>query len=134
VVDCGDCFVFQVDLIALKEKHASMCEELDVLRIELAELHSRPSLLCAYTSSPVLHEKLAELCSRIVSLEANLKAHIPTSCSTCELHDVKNLKLARWGIGQKTFHPQDVEVAEFVNIFMNLPQGGKFCFMTRKRS
>jgi hypothetical protein len=33
-VDCGDCVVFLADLIALKENHASKCEELDVLRVE----------------------------------------------------------------------------------------------------
>jgi DNA repair exonuclease SbcCD ATPase subunit len=35
-VDYGDCSIFLVDLTALKEKHASKCEELDVLRVELA--------------------------------------------------------------------------------------------------
>jgi hypothetical protein len=42
-----------------------------------------------------LHEKIVELRSRIVSLEADLKVPIPTSCSTCELHAVKNLDLAK---------------------------------------
>jgi hypothetical protein len=42
-----------------------------------------------------LHEKIVELHSRIVSLEANLKVPIPTSCSTCELHAMKNLELAQ---------------------------------------
>jgi hypothetical protein len=37
-VDCANCSVFLVDLTALREKHASKCEELDVLRVELAEL------------------------------------------------------------------------------------------------
>jgi hypothetical protein len=68
-------------------KHASKCEELDVLRVELVELQSRPTLLGACTSFPGLHEKLAELRSHIISLEANFKAPI----STCELHAVKNL-------------------------------------------
>jgi hypothetical protein len=36
-VDCADCFVFLADLTALREKHAFKCEELDVLRVELAE-------------------------------------------------------------------------------------------------
>jgi hypothetical protein len=31
-----------------------------------------------------------------VSLEAELKAHVPTSCSTCELDAVKNLELAHY--------------------------------------
>jgi chromosome segregation ATPase len=38
-VDCGDCSVFLADLTALMEKHASMCEELDVLRVEVVELN-----------------------------------------------------------------------------------------------
>jgi hypothetical protein len=42
-----------------------------------------------------LHEKIAELRSCIVSLEADLKVPTPTSCSTCELHVVKNLDLAK---------------------------------------
>jgi hypothetical protein len=66
-----------------------------VLRVELAELQSRPILLGACTSCPDLHEKIAELRSCIVSLEADLKVLIPTSCSTCELHVVKNLDLAK---------------------------------------
>jgi hypothetical protein len=72
-----------------------MCEELDVLRVELPELQSRPTLLGACTSCPGVHDKNVELHSRIVSLEADLKAPIPTSCSTCELHVVKNLDLAK---------------------------------------
>jgi hypothetical protein len=36
-----------------KEKHASKCEELDVLRIEVVELKARPILLGACTSCPV---------------------------------------------------------------------------------
>jgi predicted nucleic acid-binding Zn-ribbon protein len=89
--DCADSSVFLADLTALREKHASKCEEQDVLRVELAELQSRPTLLGACTSCPGLHEKIAELQSCIVSLEADLKVPIPTSCSTCELHVVKNL-------------------------------------------
>jgi hypothetical protein len=42
-----------------------------------------------------LHEKIVELRSRIVSIEADLKVPIPTSCSTCELHAMKNLDLAK---------------------------------------
>jgi uncharacterized protein YhaN len=94
-VDCADCYVFLANLTALREKHASKCEELDVLRVELAELQSRPTLLSACTSCPGLHEKNIELRSRIVSLEADLKVPIPTSCSTCELHAMKNLELAQ---------------------------------------
>jgi hypothetical protein len=94
-VDCADCSVFLADLTALREKHASKCEELDVLRVESAKLQFRPTLLGACTSCPGLHEKIVELRSRIISLEADLKVHIPTSCSTCELHAVKNLELAK---------------------------------------
>jgi hypothetical protein len=94
-VDCADCSVFLADLTALREKHASKCEELDVLRVELAELQSRLTLLGACTSCLGLHKKITELRSRIVSLEADLKVSIPTSCSTYELHAVKNLQLAQ---------------------------------------
>jgi hypothetical protein len=61
----------------------------------LAELQSRPTLLGACTSCPGLHEKIVELRSCIVSLEADLKVPIPTSFSTCELHVVENLDLAK---------------------------------------
>jgi hypothetical protein len=57
-VDCADCSVFLADLTTFREKHASKCEELDVIRVELAELQSRPTLLGACTSFPGLHEKL----------------------------------------------------------------------------
>jgi hypothetical protein len=95
-VDCADCSVFLPDLTTLREKHASKCEEPNVLRVELAELQSRPSLLGAYTSCPVLHGNIDELCSRIVSLETDRKVPIPTSISTCELHAVKNLEVAHY--------------------------------------
>jgi hypothetical protein len=94
-IDCVDCSVFLADLTDLREKYAFKCEELDVLRVELAELQSRPNLLGACTSCSTLHEKIVELRSRIVSLEADLKVPIPTSCSTCELHAMKNLELAQ---------------------------------------
>jgi hypothetical protein len=94
-VDCADCSIFLADLTDLREKYASKCEELDVLRVELAELQPRPTLLSACTSFPSLHEKIVELRSRIVSLEADLKVPMPTSCSTCELHAMKNLELAQ---------------------------------------
>jgi DNA repair exonuclease SbcCD ATPase subunit len=54
-VECADCPIFLADLAMFKEKHASKCEELDVLRIDVAELKSRPALLGACTSCPVLH-------------------------------------------------------------------------------
>jgi hypothetical protein len=79
-----------------KEKHASKCEELDVLRVEVAELKSRHILLGACTSCPVLHGKFDEMHAYIVSLKAKLKESIPTSCSTCELHALKNVELAHY--------------------------------------
>ena len=94
--ECTDCSVFLGDLTVLKEKYASKVEELDVLRVELDEMKSRPSLLGACTSCPVLHEKLDVSLVYARSLEARLKAPIPTSCSTCELHAVKNLELAHY--------------------------------------
>jgi hypothetical protein len=87
---------FLADLALSKEKHASKCEELDVLRVEVAELKSRPALLGACTSCPVLHRKIDEMHAYIVSLEAKLKEPIPTSCSTYDLHAFKNLELAHY--------------------------------------
>jgi hypothetical protein len=98
-VDCADCSIFLVDLALFKEKHASKCEELDVLRVEVAELKARPALLGACTSCPILHEKIDEmhaLPAYTFSLEAKLKELIPTSCSTCEMHALKNLELAHY--------------------------------------
>jgi hypothetical protein len=95
-VKCADCPIFLADLAFFKEKHASKCEELDVLRVEVAELKTRPALLGACTSCPVLHEKIVEMHAYTVSLEAQLKEAIPTSCSTCEMHALKNLELAHY--------------------------------------
>jgi hypothetical protein len=95
-IDCCDCSVYLVDLTSLKDKHASTCDELYVLRVEVAELKSRPALLGACTSCPVLHGKIDEMHAYTVSLEAMLKEPIPTSCSTCELHALKNLDLAHY--------------------------------------
>jgi hypothetical protein len=77
-------------------KHASKCQELDVLRVELNEPKSRLDLLGACTSCPILHGKLADSHSRIVLLEAELKSPIATSFSTYELHAVKNLELSHY--------------------------------------
>jgi hypothetical protein len=95
-VDCSDFYVFLTDFTALEENHASKCEELYVLRVEMAELQSRPTLLGACTSCPILHGKLDESRSHIASLEAKLKAPIPTSCYTCELQAIENLELAHY--------------------------------------
>jgi chromosome segregation ATPase len=50
---CTDCSIFLSDLPELKENYASKVEELDVLRAELDDMKSRPSLLGACTSCPV---------------------------------------------------------------------------------
>jgi hypothetical protein len=92
--ECTNCTTFLGDLTVLKENYASKVEELDVLRIEIDEMKSRPSLLGACASCPVLLEKLDVLIAYARSLEAALKAPIPTSCSTCEVNVVKNLDLA----------------------------------------
>jgi hypothetical protein len=94
--DCADCSIFLADLALFKEKHASKCDELDVLRVEVAELKARPALLDACTSCPVLLEKIDEMHAYTVSLEAKLKEPIATYCSTCEMHALKNLELARY--------------------------------------
>jgi hypothetical protein len=90
---CTKCPVFLGELTMLKEKYASKFEELDVLMVELEERKSRPSLLGACTSYPVLHVKLDESYAYARSLEAALKTPVATSCSTCELHAVQNLEL-----------------------------------------
>jgi hypothetical protein len=54
-VECADCHIFLADLSMFKEKHASKCEELYVLRVEVVELKSRPAFLGACTSCPVFH-------------------------------------------------------------------------------
>jgi DNA repair exonuclease SbcCD ATPase subunit len=95
-VDCADCSMFLADLALFKEKHYSKCEELDVLRVEVAELKSRPPLLGACTSCPVLHAKIDEMHAYTSSLEAKLKEPMPTSCSTCEMHALQNLELAHY--------------------------------------
>jgi predicted nuclease with TOPRIM domain len=78
-VDCVDCSIFLADLTIFKDKYASKCEELDVLRIEVADLKSRPALLGACTSCPVLHGKIDEMHAYTISLEAKLKEPVPTS-------------------------------------------------------
>jgi hypothetical protein len=65
-VEYVDCPIFLADLALFKEKHASKCEELDVLRVEVAELKSRSALLGACTSCPVLHGKIDEMHAYIV--------------------------------------------------------------------
>jgi DNA repair exonuclease SbcCD ATPase subunit len=95
-VECADCPIFPADLALFKEKHTSKCEELDVLRVEVAELKSRSSLLGACTSCPILHAKIDEMHAYTSSLEAKLKEPMPTSWSTCELHALKNLELAHY--------------------------------------
>jgi hypothetical protein len=95
-VECVDCSIFLTDLATFTEKHASKCEELDVLRVQVVELKSRFALLGACTSCPVLHGKIDDMHAYTISLEAKLKEHNPTSCTTCELHALKNLKLAHY--------------------------------------
>jgi chromosome segregation ATPase len=94
-VECADCPIFLSDLAMFKEKHASKCEELDVLRVEVPELKSRPALLGSCTSCPVLHEKIDEMHAYTISLEAKLKEPIPTSSLpfNCMLWRIWNLHI-----------------------------------------
>jgi hypothetical protein len=62
----------------------------------MAELKARPALQGACTSCPVLHEKIDKMHAYTVSLEAKLKEPIPTSCSTYEIHALKNLEHAHY--------------------------------------
>jgi hypothetical protein len=93
---CNDCSTFLGELTVLKDKYASKVEGLNVFRVELHEMKSRPSLLGACNSCPVLHEKLDDSLVYVRSLEAQLKAPIPTICSTCEINVVKNMDLAHY--------------------------------------
>jgi hypothetical protein len=94
--ECTDCSTFLGDLTMLKEKYASKVEELDVLRVELEEMKSRPLLFGACISCPGLHAKLDESHAYARSLEATLKTHVATSCSTCVLHAVQNIEVAHY--------------------------------------
>jgi hypothetical protein len=87
--ECSNCSIFLGELTMIIEKYASKVEELDVLRVELYEMKSRPSLLGAFTSCLVLHEKLDVSLVYARSLEAQLKAPIPTICSSCEINVVR---------------------------------------------
>jgi hypothetical protein len=93
---CTDCSTFLGELTVFKEKYASKVEELDVLMVELDEMKSRLSLLGACNSCPVLHEKLDVSLVYARSLEAQLKAPIPTICCTCEINVVKNMELSHY--------------------------------------
>ena len=64
-----------------------------MVRTELEELKSRPALLGACTSCPVLHGKLDEPRTQVVSLEAASKSPIATACLSCETTAVKKLEL-----------------------------------------
>jgi FtsZ-binding cell division protein ZapB len=77
-VDCADCSIFLADLA--------------LLRVEVDELKSRPALLGACTSCPILHAKIDEMHAYTSSLEAKLKEPMPT----CEMHALKNLELAHY--------------------------------------
>jgi hypothetical protein len=92
-IDCADRSIFLADLTVFKDKYASKCEELDVLKAEVAELKSRPASLGACTSCSVLHGKIDEMHAYTISLEAKLKEPVPISCSTWEVHALKNLEL-----------------------------------------
>jgi hypothetical protein len=95
-VDYVDCSMYLAGFASLKDKHASTCDELDVLRVAVAELKYRPVLLGSCTSCPVLHRKIDEMHAYTASLEAKLKEPVTTSCSTCEVHALKNLELAHY--------------------------------------
>jgi hypothetical protein len=95
-VYCVDCSLYLADLASLKDKHACICDELDVLRVEVAELKSRPALLGSCTYCPIFHGKIDEMHAYTVSFEAKFKEPVPTSCSTCEVHALKNLELAHY--------------------------------------
>jgi hypothetical protein len=69
--------VYLADLASLKDKHASTCDELDLLRVEVVEFKYRPTMLGACTSYPILHGKIDEMHAYTIPLEAMLKEPIP---------------------------------------------------------
>jgi hypothetical protein len=73
-----------------------MLEELDMVRVELDELKSKPASLGACTSCLVLHGKLDESRARIVSLEAALNLFLPLLILLVRVHVVKNLELVHY--------------------------------------
>jgi hypothetical protein len=96
-IECANYPIFLPDLALFKEKHASKCEELDVLRVEVAELKSRSALLGVCTSCPVLHGKFDEMHAYTVYLEAKLKEPIPTSCSMLTVYfGTPNMFITLW--------------------------------------
>jgi hypothetical protein len=62
----------------------------------VAELKSRPALLGACTSCPVLHGKIDEMHAYTISFDAKLKEPVLTSCFTCEVHALKYLELVQY--------------------------------------
>jgi hypothetical protein len=129
-VECVDCPIFLADLALFKEKHASKCKQLDVLSVEVVELKSRPALLGACTSCPVLHGKIDEMHAYTVSLEAKLKEPIPTSCSTCELHALKNLELSHY---VDRFQDEDDELRKFLGWLSGRDPQSRIMIETYKR-
>jgi hypothetical protein len=67
-----------------------------VLRVEVVELKSSPALLGACTSCPGLHGKIDKMHAYTIALEAKLQEPVPTSCSTCQVHPLKNLEPAHY--------------------------------------
>jgi hypothetical protein len=59
-------------------------------------MRSRPALLGACTSYPILHAKLDESRALVKSLEADFKSSITTSCSSSEITALKNIELAHY--------------------------------------
>jgi hypothetical protein len=102
-VDFADCPIFLADLSLFKEKHASKCEELDVLRVEVAELKSRSALLGACTSCPVLHAKIDEMHAYTSSLEAKLKE--PTVGVNWDRRGHQHHSTLLLGMGKETKSP-----------------------------
>ena len=74
--ECDECMIHLTELCGLKTKYGARLEELDVARAEIDELKSRPALLGACTSCPILHAKPDDACSRVSSLQAALKSPI----------------------------------------------------------
>ena len=95
-VECVACDANLAELVELKEKYMVRVEEADVLRTQLEEFTSRPSLLGACTSCPSLHAKLNDALDRATSLETALKSPIANTCSGCDVIALKNVELEHY--------------------------------------
>lgn len=94
VVECDECVVYMSSIASLQSKHALLVDELDLTRVALDEVKTRPVLLGACKSCPALQIQLDDACAKIKALEKSdliAKSKVP-ECTKCpELrHSLQN--------------------------------------------